>query len=117
MQYQPPEDLKRFLAAGSRPVYVGFGSMTLSKAKVPCRDCLGGIAGHSNDELQRLHPCIDSASCAAQCAARAHASKCKKTSCGLVFKGVQSACWVWHAGGDRDQCCMLYNKQTFAPSS
>ncbi|CAK0786710.1 hypothetical protein CVIRNUC_009924 [Coccomyxa viridis] len=33
MQYQPPEDLKRFLAAGSRPVYVGFGSMTLSKAK------------------------------------------------------------------------------------
>ena len=40
MQYQPPEDLKRFLAAGSRPVYVGFGSMTLRKAKVPSQDCL-----------------------------------------------------------------------------
>ena len=43
MQYQPPEDLKRFLAAGSRPVYVGFGSMTLSKAKVPCQDCLATL--------------------------------------------------------------------------
>ena len=43
MQYQPPEDLKRFLAAGSRPVYVGFGSMTLSKAKVPCQDCLATV--------------------------------------------------------------------------
>ena len=37
MQYQPPEDLKQFLAAGKPPVYIGFGSMTLSKAKVnPC---------------------------------------------------------------------------------
>ena len=43
MQYQPPEDLKRFLAAGSRPVYVGFGSMTLSKAKVPSQACLAGL--------------------------------------------------------------------------
>ena len=34
MHYQPPEDLKQFLASGKRPVYVGFGSMTLSKAKV-----------------------------------------------------------------------------------
>ena len=34
MQYQPPEDLKQFLAAGKPPVYIGFGSMTLSKAKV-----------------------------------------------------------------------------------
>jgi UDP:flavonoid glycosyltransferase YjiC (YdhE family) len=33
MQYQPPEDLKQFLAAGEPPVYIGFGSMTLSKAK------------------------------------------------------------------------------------
>ena len=43
MQYQPPEDLKRFLAAGSRPVYIGFGSMTLSKAKVPCQDRLARL--------------------------------------------------------------------------
>ncbi len=34
MQYQPPEDLKQFLAAGKPPVYIGFGSMTLSNAKV-----------------------------------------------------------------------------------
>ena len=34
MHYQPPEDMKHFLASGKRPVYVGFGSMTLSKAKV-----------------------------------------------------------------------------------
>ena len=59
MQYQPPEDLKRFLAAGTRPVYVGFGSMTLSKAKVSCKDCPVGIPSLVGDDLQRfssLHP-------------------------------------------------------------
>ena len=34
MRYQPPQDLQDFLAAGKAPVYIGFGSMTLSKAKV-----------------------------------------------------------------------------------
>ena len=34
MHYQPPKDLEDFLAAGIPPVYIGFGSMTLSNAKV-----------------------------------------------------------------------------------
>ena len=82
MQYQPPEDLKRFLAAGSRPVYVGFGSMTLSKAKVPCQDCFArspaipvmSCIGFSPASIAHIEQ--------AQCAARFYASRCKESAAG-----------------------------------
>ena len=33
MKYNPPKELKNFLAAGKPPVYVGFGSLMVDDAK------------------------------------------------------------------------------------
>lgn len=33
MKYQPPKELKDFLAAGKPPVYIGFGSLIVDDAK------------------------------------------------------------------------------------
>ena len=33
MKYQPPRELKEFLAAGKAPVYIGFGSLMVDDAK------------------------------------------------------------------------------------
>lgn len=33
MKYQPPKELKEFLAAGKPPVYIGFGSLIVDDPK------------------------------------------------------------------------------------
>ena len=33
MKYEPPKELKEFLAAGKPPVYIGFGSLMVDDAK------------------------------------------------------------------------------------
>lgn len=42
-QWTPPEALSRFLAAGPRPVYIGFGSMVSSNAKAFTQTVLDGV--------------------------------------------------------------------------
>jgi sterol 3beta-glucosyltransferase len=42
-QWRPPEALSRFLAAGPKPVYIGFGSMVSSNAAVFTQTILDGV--------------------------------------------------------------------------
>jgi UDP:flavonoid glycosyltransferase YjiC (YdhE family) len=42
-QWTPPETLSRFLAAGPKPVYIGFGSMVSSNAKAFTETVLDGV--------------------------------------------------------------------------
>jgi sterol 3beta-glucosyltransferase len=42
-QWTPPEALSRFLAAGPKPVYIGFGSMVSSNAKAFTQTVLDGV--------------------------------------------------------------------------